>query len=317
MKRLAMMVMLKNLLIVAAVFLISLNYCHAAHAEGLVKISDNVYSYVDVKGSGPLNSYGANAGIIIGRDGIAVVDTLMSSKNALMFINDIRAISDKPIKYVINTHHHMDHTFGNAEFGKLGAVIISQSNDKKNMEDYGETELNNFQNFGLTESDIEGTTLAYPALSFSDRMELDLGDQKVVLIYPGPSHTSGSILVYLPAQKILFTGDILFTNYHPFLAEGDINGWVKALDFMMTLDIAAIIPGHGPISTKNDMKDMKKYLLTFDEKAKRLCAQSKDVDFIVASIRKELPERAEGDIFIKPNIEIKYLRTANMINLCQ
>lgn len=102
-------------------------------AEKLTKTADNVYSYVDTKNSSPQNSYGANAGIIIGRDGIVVVDTLISSKEAKRFIRDIRAISKKPIRYVVNTHYHLDHTFGNADFKRLGAVIISHINDSKNL----------------------------------------------------------------------------------------------------------------------------------------------------------------------------------------
>ena len=89
---------------------------------GLEKIADNVYSYVDIKNGTPQKSFGANAGIIIGEDGIVVIDTLVSSKEAMRFIKDIRAVSDKPIKYVINTHYHLDHTFGNSEFVKLGAT---------------------------------------------------------------------------------------------------------------------------------------------------------------------------------------------------
>jgi len=112
-------------------------------AEKLTKIADNVYSYVDTKSSTPQNSYGANAGIILGRDGIVVVDTLISSKEAKRFIKDIKAISKKPIKYVINTHYHLDHTFGNSEFKKIGALIISHTNDGNNLKIHGETAENN------------------------------------------------------------------------------------------------------------------------------------------------------------------------------
>ncbi len=219
-------------------------------AEKLTKIADNVYSYVDTKNSSPQNSFGANAGIIIGRDGIAVIDTLTSAKEAKRFINNIRKISDKPIKYVVNTHFHLDHTFGNSEFAKLGAVIISQMKDNANLHKNGESILKNAGMYGLTESDMEGTTIAYPQLTFNDKLEIDLGDQKVELIYPGQSHTGGSILVYLPDKKILFAGDVLFTNYHPFIADGDIKSWVKVLDYIMKMDVATIIPGMGRFRIK-------------------------------------------------------------------
>ena len=276
--------------------------------EGLTKIAENVYSYVDIKGSSPQNSYGANAGIIIGKDGIVVVDTLISAKNARQFIKDIRAISDKPVRYVINTHYHLDHVLGNSEFAKLGAVIISHENDKKNLEKNGEATLKNYKNYGLTEKDVEGTSIAYPELTFNDRMEIDLGDQKVELLFIAPSHTSGSILVYLPDRKILFAGDALFTNYHPFMAEGDLDGWFKTLDYILKMDVDMIIPGHGPLSTKKDVEDMKEYLAAFDKYAQQFSVKSQDVDQVVSEMKKVLPARAEMDFLIKANLQMRYIK---------
>ncbi len=276
--------------------------------QGLTKVADNVYSYVDVKGASPQNSFGANAGIIIGRDGIVVVDTLTSAKEARRFIRDIRKISDKPIRYVINTHYHLDHAFGNSEFDKMGATIISHANDRKNLEKAGETTLRNAKEYGLTEEDMEGTRIVYPAITFTERMEIDLGDVKVELIYFGPSHTNGSIVVYLPQRKVLFAGDILFTGYHPFLAEGDLEGWSSALDHMLRMDVAAIIPGHGPVSGKKDLQEMKDYLLTFDREAKKLSVTSKDAAYIASEIKKALPQRPEGDFLIKGNIQMRYIK---------
>ncbi|MCK9377067.1 MAG: MBL fold metallo-hydrolase [Syntrophobacterales bacterium] len=276
--------------------------------EGLKKIRENVYSYADVKKMAPQNSFGANAGIVIGRDGIVVIDTLMSAKEAQRFLKDIRAVSDKPIKFVINTHYHGDHTFGNAEFARLGATIIGHEKDKAMAEKYNPASLKNMRQRGFTEADIAGTTLAYPALSFSDRMDIDLGDQKMQLIYHGPSHSVDSILVYLPDKKVLFTGDILFTNYHAYMADGDLKGWLKALDYILALDVETIIPGHGPISSKKDIREMKDYLVAFDKQAKELCNQSRDVEYITAALKKALPPRAEGEGIIKMNLEMKYLK---------
>ncbi|MEW6740577.1 MAG: MBL fold metallo-hydrolase, partial [Nitrospirota bacterium] len=277
-------------------------------AEKLTKIADNVYSYVDTKSSTPQNSYGANAGIIIGRDGIVVVDTLISSKEAKRFIKDIKAISKKPVKYVINTHYHLDHTFGNSEFKKIRALIISHTNDSKNLKAHGETALKNAKNYGLTEKDMKGTRIAYPALAFTDRMEIDLGDRKIELIYLRPSHTDGSVLVYLPDKKVLFAGDILFTNYHPFLGEGNIEEWVKVLDYIMTMDVEKIIPGHGPVSTKKDIEEMKDYLIAFDKKARELAAKSDNAEHIASEIKKSLPPRPEGAGLILWNIQMKYMK---------
>jgi len=295
-----------GILVFAAVsFLI---FSHKAFAEGLTKIADNVYSYVDVKGSSPQNSFGANAGIIIGKDGIVVIDTLVSAKEAKRFIEDIKKVSDKPIKYVVNTHYHLDHTFGNAEFEKMGAIIVSHVNDEQNLRKNGKSVLKNAKVYGLSESDMEGTVIAYPALTFNDRMGIDLKDQKVELIYTGNSHTNGSIIVYMPDKKILFAGDILFTGYHPFIAEGAIKNWGKALDYITKMDVVTIVPGHGPVSTKKDITEMKNYLIVFDKNAKKLSARSKDVEYIFSEIKKVLPARAEGEWLIKSNIQMKYLK---------
>ena len=279
--------------------------------EGLTKIAENVYSYADLKKMSPQNSFGANAGIIIGNDGILVVDTLISAKEAKRFIRDIHAVSDKPIKYVVNTHYHLDHTFGNSEFQKLGAIIISHTIDKEILEKKGALTLKNAGQYGLTVKDMEATEIVYPTVTFNGTMEIDLGGQRVDLLYKGASHTEGSILVYLPDKKVLFTGDILFTNYHPYMADGDIKGWTSVLADLLKMDVVSIIPGHGPVSSKKDISDMKDYLSAFDMKASELCSKSSDMDYIFAELKKSLPYRAEGDGLIKANIQSKYLRTKN------
>ncbi|HBI13947.1 MAG TPA: MBL fold metallo-hydrolase [Desulfobulbaceae bacterium] len=274
---------------------------------GLTKIAGNVYSYVDVKNSSPQNSFGANAGIVIGRDGILVIDTLVSAREAKRFIDDIRAISDKPIRYVVNTHYHLDHSFGNAEFAKLGAIVVAHANDRQTMLRIGEAALQGAREFGLSEADLAGTALAYPVVAFTDRMEIDLGDQIVELIHPGRSHTDGSIVVFLSDQKVLFAGDALFTGYHPFLAEGNLPDWLKAIDAIAALDADVIIPGHGPLSTGKDLADMQEYLVSFDAMATALSAESSDPEYVFAEMRKGLPARPEGESLIRANIMMKYL----------
>ncbi|MDA8078089.1 MAG: MBL fold metallo-hydrolase [Nitrospiraceae bacterium] len=281
---------------------------HVSAGEGLIKVADNVYARADVKKASPSNSFGANAGVIIGRDGIVVVDTLVSAKEAARFIKDIRAVSDKPIKYVINTHSHLDHTFGNGEFAKLGAVIVSHVNGKKNMQAAGDEALKKATAYGLTAEELEGTRITYPSITFSEKMQIDLGDQVVELIHAGPSHTDDSIMVYLPDSKIIFSGDILFTNYHPNIADGDLQGWIRTLDLISSMDVAAIIPGHGPVSGKKDVADMKNYIIVFDRKARELAASSDDVQHITAEVKKALPAREELEFLVPMNIQKRYLK---------
>ncbi|HEX8949382.1 MAG TPA: MBL fold metallo-hydrolase, partial [Dissulfurispiraceae bacterium] len=250
-------------------------------AERLTQIADGVYAYVDTRNATPASSFGANAGVIIGKERIAVVDTLVSVKEARRFIRDIQILNARVIRYVVNTHSHLDHTFGNLEFKKIGAVIIAHENCKSNMEKNSGTAMRNARAYGLTDKELEGTEILYPMVTFSDRMEIDLGEQPVELIYPGHTHTDDSIMVYVPNQKVLFAGDILFTNYYPNMRDSDVDRWIKVLDYILTMDVEKIVPGHGPVSTKKDIQDMKDYLIAFDRKAKELCAQSNDLDYIV------------------------------------
>ncbi len=274
----------------------------------LTKIADNVYSYVGVKDASPASSFAANAGIVIGRDGILVVDTLISAKEGERFLADIRKVSDKPIRYVVNTHTHLDHAFGNCVFARLGATVISHEADRRSLEKNGAATLKNAASFGLKPEDMAGTEVVLPSVTFSDRLTLDIGGETVELIHFAPSHTEGSVVVYLPAKKLLFSGDILFTDFHPYMGDGDIPGWTKTLDALLAMDVEQIVPGHGPLSTKKDLREMKECLLLFDAKARELAATSRDVEKVAAEMKKVLPKRSLADWMIAFNLKSRYLR---------
>jgi glyoxylase-like metal-dependent hydrolase (beta-lactamase superfamily II) len=175
------------------------------------------------------------------------------------------------------------------------------------MKKAAEGTLQNIGNYGLKAEDMAGTEIVLPAISFSGRMEIDLGGETVELTRVAPSHTEGSIVVTVPAQKLLFAGDILFTDFHPFMADGRIDGWVKSLDTLMAMDIEKIIPGHGPLSTKKDLKEMKEYLLMFDKEARELAASGKDADAVAAELKELLPKRSMADWMIGYNVKSKYM----------
>ena len=152
---------------VAAVLCMLLSARSSEAEQGLRKIAENVYSYVDTRNASPRNGFGANAGIIIGKDGILVVDSLISAKKADEFLKDIRTISDKPVKYVVNTHSHLDHCFGNAEFEKRGTVIVAHQRSREDLQTNGEATMKRAKAYGLTDDDLEGTTIAVPKITFT------------------------------------------------------------------------------------------------------------------------------------------------------
>ncbi|MEW6520074.1 MAG: MBL fold metallo-hydrolase [Thermodesulfobacteriota bacterium] len=280
----------------------------AAYAgSGLTRITDHVYAYVDVKEAGPANSFGANAGIIIGPDSIIVIDTLISSREGQRFLRDIREITDKPISYVINTHAHLDHVFGNGVFAGQNAAVIAHVDCRDEMARKGADTLAQAGKYGLTPEEMAGTAIVLPDLTFSGRLQLYPGGLEVQLIHVAPSHSPGSILVYLPAEKVVFTGDILFTAFHPYMGDGDIAGWQQTLDFLAGLDADHIIPGHGPLSAKQDVADMKGYITLFDKMARALTAGKIPPAEIAAEMTRILPARAQGQWLIPANIETRYL----------
>ena len=277
-------------------------------AEGLTRISEHVYAYQDVQKASPANSFGANAGILVGETGVVVVDTLGTAKEAQRLIADIRKVTDKPILYVVDTHFHFDHAFGNSEFAKLGAVIVSHEQCRAGLEKYGENMIGAVRKMGLGEEDLAGTTVVYPTLTFSDAMTIHLGNLTAELKFVAPGHAPGGILIYVPEEKVLFTGDNLFTNFHAYLAGADLDGWQKNLDYILALGAEQIIPGHGPLSNNGDVSAMKEYLVIFDQKAKELCTALDNPDEIVAALEKELPHRDQGGWMIRSNVQGRYLK---------
>ncbi|WP_028580553.1 MBL fold metallo-hydrolase [Desulfogranum japonicum] len=290
-----------------AVLLVQSVMAQTPKAE-LKKITDSVYAYTGVPAGTPGNVFSANSGIVIGNDAVLVVDTLTSAKEAENFAADIRKVTDKPIRYVVNTHYHLDHALGNSFFADMGARIIGHVKCRDAVISGGDKMLENPAAFGLPEDFWEGTRIVAPDTAFERGMILDLGGITVKLIHTGfASHSAGSVIVHISSQDVLFAGDILFTDFHPYIGEGDLPGWEKNLDFIHEMNVSHIIPGHGPLSSNTDIEDMKAYLPFFDKKAKEFCTLEKDVGKLTAAMLEVLPKRTGGDFIVTMNLKTRYL----------
>lgn len=278
---------------------------------GLTKLSEHVYAAVDFKNASPAgNSFGVNTGIVIGKDAVLVVDTRISAKKAQEFIADIKKVTDKPIKYVVNTHYHLDHSWGNCEFVKLGAVVIGQENGLKLTSRYIEG-ISHPENYGLTAEDIKGTTISPPTITFKDALLVDLGGVTVSLSYLGHTHTNDSIVALVEQDGVLFAGDALFVRYHPSMGDADVQGWLKALARLESTPAKIIVPGHGPVSTAADIKELEVYLTEFDKQAKALCAgkTQDNAPAIAREMLKVLPDQKRTELIwaVEINLRAKYL----------
>lgn len=297
--------------VLALALALSLAAAAQAAPKGLTRIADNVYAHIGAPDASPKNSFAANAGVVVGKDGVLVIDTLASASQARLLLKEIRAVTNKPVTFVVTTHGHFDHAFGSSVFTDRGAVLLGHRLDRAGLEKGGPEMLKKPEGYGLTQADLAGTRVILPALEFSERMTIHLGGETVVeLIHLQPSHSPGSILVHLPKQKVLFAGDNLFTDFHPFMGAGDVPGWVKTLDYIQGLDLDAIIPGHGPVSSKKDVAEMRDYLLRFDAKARELVAAGKDAPAAAAELKGLLPPRSMGEAMILFSLKMKYFTAA-------
>jgi glyoxylase-like metal-dependent hydrolase (beta-lactamase superfamily II) len=277
----------------------------------LQQISAHVYARVGVTSASPLtNSFGANAGAVIGRDAVLIIDTLMSAAEGGQLLAAIREITDRPIRYVVNTHHHMDHTWGNCVFAATGATVIGHEYTRQALHEPANG-LARAQRYRIPAENLVGTVIVPPSLTFRQDLRLDLGGVSVELDYPGPTHTAGSITARICEDDVLFSGDMLFTNYHVTMIDADVASWCQALRSLQSAAPRTIVPGHGPVSSVADLQSMEEYLRVFDVEATRLCTgkTAADADAIAQelSLRLPGPERAELSLIVAANLRVKYL----------
>ncbi|MDH4317613.1 MAG: MBL fold metallo-hydrolase [Desulfobulbaceae bacterium] len=269
------------------VFAVLLCLFSSAFGRGpMLKLSERTHAYLDEPSPLETNSFGANAGMIIGDDGVAVIDALGSTEEAQAFLSEIRALTDKPIRYLILTHHHKDHSGGASVFKAAGAEIIAHADCSE---------------------ELSGPGIVLPDKIFSGQtMELPLKGVTIRLLAATPSHSRGSIIVHLPEEKTLFSGDLLFTDYHPYLGEGDIVAWRAKLDEAVGLEAEKIVPGHGPLSSNRDLMEMKSYLAQFDTLATEIVSHGKNIDQAYRALVTTLPKRSRSESLIMSSLRMKY-----------
>ena len=193
-----------------------------------IPLSDHIYM---------LEGQGGNIGISAGDDGILMVDSQFARLTP-QIIEAIKAISDKPIKFLANTHHHGDHTGGNSNVAKQKTTIIAHNNVRTRL--------------------IENNTIeSLPVITYSDKLNIYINGEQVAVMHFDNAHTDGDSMLYFTESNVLHTGDIFFTERYPFIdlnSGGSVNGYIDAVKKALILidDDTKIIPGHGKPSNKKD-----------------------------------------------------------------
>jgi cyclase len=216
-----------------------------------VEVADGVYAYLQPDGSWWIN----NTGFVVGADSVAAFDTCATERRSAAFLAAIAAVTDRPVRTLVNTHHHGDHTNGNCLFD--AAVILGHTNCRNGV--LGQTIGGLEAAFGPVDwGDLRPDP---PTLCFDDHVVLHVDDVEVELRYiGGPAHTTGDVVAWLPAHGVLFAGDLIFNGGTPFVLMGSVAGSLRALDTLRQLPATTIVPGHGDLCGPDRIDDVAGYL---------------------------------------------------------
>jgi cyclase len=249
------------------------------YSKGLHDIGQGCFAYLQ-----PDGSWGwSNAGLVVDGDQSLLVDTLFDLPLTAAMLSTMRDAvpAARNIGKLINTHANGDHTFGNQlvtgaeiiacracaeEFAEAPpAVLTAFEANWKNLGEGGAF----FHEVMGSRFDWSGVVATPPTTLFERTMTITVGDKRLELTHLGPAHTRGDILVHVPADRIIYTGDLLFVGGHPVIWAGPIENWIKALDHVLSLDVDVIVPGHGPIAGKPEVRELKAYLEYIAAQARR------------------------------------------------
>lgn len=251
----------------------------AADDFALQQIAPGVYAHPGAIAVADTINQGdiANLALVIGERGVAVIDAGGSVEVGRRFLAAIRSVTDKPILYVVNTHEHPDHVFGDAAFANLGAVFVGHKNLPRALAQRGPFYLKRFRSV-LGDAAMDEVRIVTPTLLVADQMTLDLGGRALTLQAWGPGHTDCDLTVYDPQSRTLFAGDLVFSGHLPII-DGSIKGWIGELAALREIPALQVVPGHGPVVQPwpAALADQARYFETLTHDVKGALASGQDL----------------------------------------
>jgi cyclase len=218
----------------------------------LVEVADGVFGYIQPDGSWWIN----NTGFLVDARGVVSVDACSTERRTRAYLEAIASVTAAPVRTLVNTHHHGDHTFGNCLFD--GATIVAHERTRDEMLAFGPPRPMPF----WTPVDWGDLELELPFLTFTDSVTVWSGDRRAEVRHVGTAaHTTNDSIFWLPEQSVLFCGDLLFAGGTPFLLMGSVSGAAEVLETVLApLGAATVIPGHGRVSGPGLIDDVLGYL---------------------------------------------------------
>jgi cyclase len=227
---------------------------------------------------------GSNNIWIVFEDYVLVYDANFP-KEAGDVIEAVRKTTDKPIRYVLDSHHHGDHAYGNAVFAKAGATVIAQTNCARLLRVNGPKE---FEEAGNPKKegrkDIAASFLKAPDLIFDEKLIFEDKEQRAELFFLGHAHTAGDAFLYLPKHKILCTGDACTNGPFNFMGHSDSASWIRVLEKALQLDVKIVCPGHGPLAGKDVLAKQRRYFVELRAQVKKGIDAGQDFEDILKGL---------------------------------
>jgi len=251
-----------------------------------------------------LKGRGGNVAVSAGADGVFIIDDQLEPLTDQL-LAAIRAIDQRPVRFVINTHYHGDHVGGNEALGRAGSVIIAHDNIHRRMS------TDQFNHF------MGDTTPAWPAdalpvVTFSDKVTLHLNGEPVTAHHVPRGHTDGDSIVHFPQSNVLHMGDIFFNGLYPYIdldGGGSIQGMIAAVDVGIALadENTQVIPGHGPMSDRAGLIEYRGFLVEARDNVQALIDDGKSLDEAIAARPTAKWDDALGGVWITPEQLVAFI----------
>lgn len=269
------------------------------HAEG-----EDEYKDVEIKtiaihdGLYMLTGKGGNIGVSVGEDGVFLIDDQFAPLTEKIKAA-VAGISAQPIKFLINTHWHFDHTGGNENLGKEDVLIVAHDNVHERM-----SKENTIKAFGATIP--AAPKVALPVITFNDTVTFRLNGQEIQVSHQANAHTDGDSIVYFKDANVMHTGDVWFNGLYPFIdtsSEGSVDGVIRTVEQILTMvdEQTQIIPGHGPLGDKKALQGYLQMLTSVRSRMQKLIDEGKSLEEIIALKPNADYDATWGLAFLKPD----------------